>query len=396
MVAFVIPIIRPLIGEEEIAAVAEVLRSGWVTQGPRVAQFERDFAAAVGASHACAVSSCTTGLELALRVVGVGPGDEVATVSHSFIATANAIRYCGASPIFVDIDRESFNLDPDLLERAITPRTRAILVVHQIGMPADLARVLEVAKARAIPVIEDAACAIGAEIEIAGQWERIGKPHGDLACFSFHPRKLVTAGEGGMLTTANEGYDQQLRLLRHQGMSVSDAERHGSKKVIFEQYPIVGYNYRMTDIQAAVGRVQLSRLDEIIARRRQLAARYGQLLSDLSRLTPPIEPAWARSNFQSYCVRLPTGTDQRAVLQAMLDDGVGAKRGIMCAHREPAYPRSTWSCGPRCSCPADGPCTCLTESEQAQDGCVVLPLYHQMTEDEQDQVVASLRRAMDL
>ena len=202
-----IPITKPLVGEAEAEAARETVLSGWLTQGPQVVAFEHEFAAYVGAPHACAVTNCTTALQLALLAVGVRPDDEVVTVSHSYIATANSIVHCGATPVFVDIDPVTFNIDPDLIDAAITPRTRAILCVHQMGMPCDLTRILRVARARALPVIEDAACAIGSEIEIGGQWQRIGRPHGDVACFSFHPRKVITTGDGGMLTTENPEWD---------------------------------------------------------------------------------------------------------------------------------------------------------------------------------------------
>ncbi|MBE2223698.1 MAG: aminotransferase class I/II-fold pyridoxal phosphate-dependent enzyme, partial [Anaerolineae bacterium] len=191
-----VPITKPIIGDEEITAVSETLRSGWVTQGPQVAQFEQDFAAYVGAKYACAVSNCTTALHLALLAVGVKPDDEVITVSHSFIATANSIRYCGAIPVFVDIQPDTFNMDPALIENAISERTSAILCVHQIGMPCDMPAILEVAQKHNLPVVEDAACAIGSEILVGAEWEKIGKPHGDIACFSFHPRKVITTGDG--------------------------------------------------------------------------------------------------------------------------------------------------------------------------------------------------------
>ncbi len=249
-----IPIARPWMDEQEAAAARRAILSGWVTQGPEVAAFEREFADAVGAPHACAVSSCTTALHLALVALGVGAGDEVITVSHSFIATANAIRYCAAIPVFVDIDPATLNIDPGLVEAAIGPRTKAILAVHQLGMPCDLTSLVPVAARRGIPLIEDAACAIGSEIEWQGAWHRIGQPHGDVACFSFHPRKLLSTGDGGMLTTASAELDRAFRLLRQHGMSVPDAVRHSSERVIFESYPVVGYNYRMTDIQAAIGR----------------------------------------------------------------------------------------------------------------------------------------------
>lgn len=388
MSAKTIPVARPWMGECEAEAARRVILSGWVTQGPEVAAFEREFAAAVGAPFACAVASATTALHLALLAVGVQPGDEVITVSHSFIATANSIRYCGATPVFCDIDLATFNMNPALLERLITPKTRAILCVHQIGMPCDLTRILAIARMHSIPVVEDAACAIGAEILWEQQWERIGKPHGDIACFSFHPRKLVTCGDGGMITTANGDWDKQFRLWRQHGMSVPDTARHSSNAVLFESYPVLGYNYRLTDIQAAVGREQLRRLPAMIERRRIQAARYHDLLSSIPGLVLPREPAWARTNWQSYCIRLPEGCSQLDTMQMMLDAGVSTRRGVQCAHREAAYPRNAWLCACRQS-----PCICLGQSECAQDRCIVLPMFHEMSEAEQEQVAASLRQA---
>ena len=384
---------RPYLGQEEVAAAGRAILSGWVTQGPEVAALEREFATYVRAPHACAVSSGTTALHLALLAVGVRPGDEVITVSHSYVATANSIRYCGATPVFIDIDLATFNIDPKQIEPAIDERTRAILCVHQMGLPCDLSAILEIAHKHHIPVVEDAACAVGSEILWQGHWEKIGKPHGDVACFSFHPRKLLTTGDGGMLTTASAEMDGKFRLWRQHGMSVPDTVRHSSPKVVFESYPELGFNYRLTDIQAAVGREQLRRLPEAIAERRQMAARYRKILADIPGLILPLEPERARTNWQSYCVRLPGDLNQREVMQRMLDEGIATRRGIMCAHREPAYNNpATWRCA-QLECEPRKTCPNLANSEHAQDHGVILPLFTQMTEEQQDRVALALRQA---
>jgi dTDP-4-amino-4,6-dideoxygalactose transaminase len=376
-----IPIAKPLLGEAEAEAAQAAVLSGWVSQGPQVAQFESDFAEMTGAVHACAVSNCTTALHLALLAVGIGPGDEVITVSHSFIAGANAIRQCGAVPVFVDIEVDGYNIDPEKIAEATTSRTRAILCVHQIGMPCDMSAILDIAKSSGLPVIEDAACGIGAEMRVGNAWHKIGRPFGDIVCFSFHPRKVLTTGEGGMLTTNNPEYDKNFRLWRQHGMSVSDAARHGSPQVIFEDYPVRGYNYRMTDIQAAIGIQQLKRLPDVMQRRRALAQRYHTALQDIDGVTPPIEPEWARSNWQSYCVRLDDDLNQRDVMQFMLDRGVATRRGIMNMHQEMAQSDVALPFA-------------LPRSEAARDQSVLLPLFAQMTEIEQDTVLAVLQAAV--
>ncbi len=376
-----IPITQPFLGLEEAEAARDVVLSGWLSQGQQVAAFEAEFAALVGASHACAVSNCTTALHLALLAVGVGPGGEVITVSHSFIAGPNAIRQTGALPVFVDIEPDGYNMDPALLESAITARTQAILCVHQMGTPCALPAILSIARKYGIPVIEDAACGIGSEILVQSKWRKIGEPQGDIVCFSFHPRKVITTGEGGMLTTDNPAHDAFFRLARQHGMSVPDTVRHGSPTVVFEDYPISGYNYRMTDVQAAIGRQQLRRLPEIVSRRRSLAQRYGAMLASLEGVTAPEVPSWARTNWQSYPVRLDPDISQREVMQHLLDWGIATRRGIMCAHLEPAYAEADLRFP-------------LPISEAAQSETILLPLYPQMTADEQQSVVRGLRGAL--
>lgn len=366
-----IPVARPSIGSEEEQSVLAVLRSGWISQGPKVAEFERAFADYVGARCAVAVSSCTTALHLALLSVGVEPGDEVLCPSLSFIATANAIMHAGAFPVFVDVDEASYNLDPNRIERAITRRTRAVVLVHQVGLPAALDEISEIATRRGLVVIEDAACAIGAEY----QGQRIGHPHAAVACFSFHPRKVLTTGEGGMITTADEELAARMRRLRQHGMSVSDMARHGSSRVMVESYHEMGYNYRMTDLQAAVGCVQLRRLDEMLMKRRALAWRYTERLAAIPWLAPPQEPTGSRHSFQSYMVRLakdaPISRDD--LMQELLDRGIATRRGIMAIHREAPY-RGDWE-------------RLLPKTEAVTDTTMILPLYHEMTEEDQDCVV---------
>jgi perosamine synthetase len=370
-----IPVARPSMGAEEETAVLTVLRSGWISQGPKVAEFEREFAAYVGAPHAVAVSSCTTALHLAMVAANIKPGDEILCPSLSFIATANAIRYVGAVPVFVDIRPDTYNIDPARIEGSITPRTRAILAVHQVGMPADMNEIGEIARQRGLVLIEDAACASGSSYF----GKRIGSPHSLLACFSFHPRKVLSTGEGGMITTADEEIAARLKRLRQHAMSVSDLARHASKTVVAEAYEEVGFNYRMTDLQAALGLVQLQRLPGFLERRRARAQRYSAALSRLAFLVVPSEPAGCVSNFQSYMVRIledaPISRDD--LMQALLDRGISTRRGVMPIHRERPYAAPAWD-------------SRLLETNRAADRTIILPLFDQMTDDDQDYVADSI------
>jgi perosamine synthetase len=372
-----IPVMQPWLGAEEATAAAEAVASGWVAQGPRVAEFERAFAACVGAVDAVALSSCTTSLHLSLVVLGLGPGDEVIVPSLSFIATANAVRYVGATPVFADVDGATQNLTAKTIEAMATPATRAVIVVHQGGVPADVGEIHRLCDPRAIAVVEDAACAAGATYE-----GRLIGNNSDLVAFSFHPRKVITTGEGGMLCTTNADWAARLRRLREHGMSVSAAERHQSGKVMLEQYLETGFNYRLTDIQAAVGLVQLTKLDVIVARRRELGQRYRAGLADIPGLVMVGDPPYGTTNFQAFWILLPEDAPihRDELLAGLLEDGVSARRGIMASHLEPAY--------------AGHPGGELPTTERLTRDSLILPLYHTMTEEEQERVIDGIRRRL--
>lgn len=363
-----IPLQRPYFDSLEEKAVAQVLRSGWVTQGPRVAQFESLVCKYTGAKYAIATTSATSALFLSLHVLGIGKGDEVLVPSFSFIATTNVVVHTGATPVFVDIDPKSYNLDADNVERLITPKTRAIIAVDQVGLPCDLDKIYKIAKAHKLYIIEDAACALGSKYK--------GRPigsFGEFVCFSFHPRKLITTGEGGMILTNSKKYADKLRILRHQGMSVSDIVRYKSNKIIHESYPVVGYNFRMSDIQAAIGIEQMKKLPKILKKRVYLANRYTKSFSKSKNIIPPYIPHSYTYNFQSYVIRLrPNKIITRDNLrQKLLNEGIATQIGIMSAHLEPPYKKMY----PKLSLP---------ETEAASRQTITLPLYFQMTEKEQN------------
>lgn len=367
---------RPWLGPEEVAAAAEVIESGWVAQGPKVAAFEQAFAEVQQSEHAVATSSCTTALHLALVVAGVRPGDDVVVPSFSFIATANAPTYVGARPVFADVDARTGNLTAETVESALTPATRAVIAVDQGGVPVDLDAIRSVTDPRGIVVVEDAACGAGSTYH--------GRPVGagaDVTAWSFHPRKLITTGEGGMLTTRREDWAARARTLREHAMSVSAAARHASVLAPPEEYTEIGFNYRMTDLQAAVGLVQLGRLAAIVARRREIAAAYREALAGIPGLRPVGDPSWGTSNFQSFWIEVGPefGMDREGLLAHLAEADISARRGIMAAHRQPAYAGTDH---PR-----------LPVTERLTDGTLILPVFHQMTGEEIDRVVEAVRSA---
>lgn len=384
-----VPLSRPSFSDNEEAAVSRVLKSGWVTQGPEVLSLEEEFSSFVGSKYACAVSNCTSGLFMALTALGVTSADEVITVTHSFIATANVIIHRGASPIFVDIEEGGYNIDVSRVDSLIGERTKAIIAVHQFGVPCDIKALALVAKKRGIFLVEDAACALGSFIEEAPGRMRIGNPIGDAVCFSFHPRKVLTTGDGGMITTNSATLDSKFRLLRQHGMSVSDLARHGSKVLTTESYEEIGYNFRLTDIQAAVGRAQLGTLSERIARRARLASIY---LNELPVFFKSLsERDQRQTNWQSYPVRLPNQQIRDSLASYLKSVGVGVKKGIQNIHSTQAYKRLNWKCKTEAciTCPK-GACQRLPNSEKAQNETLLLPMFCDMSEGEQSYVLEAI------
>ncbi len=370
-----IPLALPYFDASEQEAIAGVITSGWVTQGRVVADFEGGIASYVGAASAVATSSCTTAIHLALVLSGIGEGDEVIVPSLTYIATANPIVYQKAVPVFADIDLLTYNLDAVKVEEKITTRTKAIIVVHQFGLSADLDALFALADQYHLVVIQDGACALGAEYK----GRKIGSM-GDLVCLSFHPRKIITTGEGGMILTNNPVLADKARVLRSHGASISDLERHTAGCVLFEKYEELGYNYRLTDVQAAMGLMQLRKIDDILCKRRTLARRYNELLRDIPGITPPHEPTYATHNYQSYCVRLSEDcpVSRTTVMEKMLEFGIATRPGCMAIHQEPFYRRLAGRIH-------------LPLTEKAADSTILLPLFPSMTSEMQDEVVERLR-----
>lgn len=360
---------RPQLGEAELDEVRAVLASGILTQGPKVAELERMVAELIGVPHAFATTSATTGLHLSLVAAGVGAGDEVLVPDYTFPATANVVVQQGAVPVLVDIDLDTFAIDPDELQRRISPRTRAVIPVHPFGLPADMGAVAEIADRHGLFVIEDAACALGATIGS----QRVGGI-GRAGCFSFHPRKSITTGEGGMITTADDELAARIGLLRSHG-----GIREGGRF----RFEAAGFNYRMSDILAAVGVAQLRRLDEHLAARRRVAGWYDRRLAGWDALRMPIVPDGRSHTYQSYVVLLDEAIDRDAVIGALAADGIETTIGTYALHAEPFFGRTY---GLR---PGDRP-----RSWRAMRSGLALPLHGGLAERDVELVVERLGAAI--
>jgi perosamine synthetase len=363
---------RPFFGEAEAEAAAAAVRSGWVVGGPRLQEFERRFAALCGAEQAVGVSSWTTGAFLVLHAWGFGPGDEVIVPSLTFIASVNVIRHVGATPVFADVDAATLNLDPADAARKITSRTRAIMPVDQLGLPCDIEAFNELARRHSLHILDDAACAFGSRNN--------GRPVGSLAevsVFSLHARKIVTTGEGGMIVTDDSAFAERLRRLRHQGMSLSDFVRHNTAPTLFENYPEIGYNFRITDIQAAIGLAQLDRANDALLRRRQAAEYYQRGLTDHPLFIPPRVAPKLTPNWQSYQITLrqSLNVSRNSVMDRLHAMGIPTRRGVMASHLEPPY-RSMG--------------VALPNTEMLAAHALQLPMHPALSSGQQDRVLAAL------
>lgn len=382
-----VPIARTQLTEDEIQSVLGPLRTGWLVQGPNVREFEEKWSAFTGAHHSIAVTSCTTALHLSLAALGFGPGDEAIVPAFTWIATANVVEHLGGKVVFCDIDLDTFNLDVAQLESKITSRTKAILPVHLFGLAADMAAINDLAKKHHLWIVEDAACGFGTRYK--GQ--HVGT-FGDTGCFSFHPRKSITTGEGGMITTQSSELAEKLRRLRDHGAAMSDLQRHlGARPYLLADHPDAGYNQRMTDIQAALGAAQMDRAQAIILERQRLASSYDAAFADLPWLKVPANPEGYEHSYQSYpCLFQPEPITQESIprinqarnawMDSLQQVGISTRPATHAVHMLKFY-REKYQLKPE-----DFP-----NAWAANDCSISLPLFHGMTEAEQSYVIEKVR-----
>ncbi len=384
--AFNVPIARTSLTDDEITSVLEPLRSGWLVQGPQVRAFEDAWSAFVGAKHSVAVTSCTTALHLSLAALGFGPGDEAIVPAFTWISTANVVEHLGGKVVFCDIDLETFNINVEQAARLVTPRTKAILPVHLFGLAANMGPLLALAKEHGLWVVEDAACGFGSTVGT----QHVGT-FGDAGCFSFHPRKAITTGEGGMITTQSDQLAEKLRRLRDHGAAMSDLQRHhGPRPYLLADHPDAGYNQRMTDVQAALGLAQMKRANSILDERRSQAARYDAAFTGLPWLRTPAKPLGMTHGYQSYpCLFQPESVTIANVprinaarnewMDALLKAGISTRPATHAVHMLAFY-RDKYALSRE-----DFP-----NAWAANDCSISLPLFHGMTEAEQAYVIETV------
>ncbi|OSZ82398.1 perosamine synthetase [Chitinophagaceae bacterium IBVUCB1] len=364
-------------GQEEWEVLKEPIFSGWITQGPKVAQFEKLFAERHGVKHALAVSNCTTALHLALVALGVGVGDEVIVPAFTWVSTANAVMYCGATPVFIDVNPITFNIDTTQLCDKITSKTKAIIPVHLFGLCADIDKIKEIAPE--LKIVEDGACAAGAALNgiAAGAL-------GDIGCFSFHPRKSVTTGEGGMLTTNDDALAEKLNCLRNHGASISEEQRHkGPRPYILPEFDMVGYNYRMTDLQGALGVVQIQKLDTFINERQQWANYYNEQLKDIEWLRTPVYDAKYKHGWQSYVLFIDESKapmSRNNLMEYLQQQGVSTRPGTHAVHML-GYYANTFGIKPQ---DYEG-------AYAANEYSMSIPLHNKMTAADYEYIVTLLK-----
>ncbi|MBI2442884.1 MAG: DegT/DnrJ/EryC1/StrS family aminotransferase [Candidatus Levybacteria bacterium] len=366
-----VPLAKPYFSSSEESRVREVLRSGWVTQGPAVAAFEEVVGRYTDAKYAVATTSATTALFLSLYLLGIGPGDEVITPSFTFIASTNVIMHVGANPVFVDIDPSTYNIDVSKIAKKITKKTKAILSVDQFGLPCDYDLIRRIAEANCIYHISDAACALGSLYK----GKRVGGIT-DITCLSFHPRKVITTGEGGMIVTNKKSFAQKAKILRHHGMSVSDLVRHHASVPINESYTEIGFNFRMSDVQAGIGNAQMEKIGFLLKKRAAIAEKYTRAFRDSTEIIPPYVPSDVQPNWQSYIIRLTKG-NRDEVMRRLLVDGIATRRGNLAVHQQEAYRGRQFP-------------VVLPETEKAAVQTLALPIFPQLTKHEQDYVIEKL------
>jgi dTDP-4-amino-4,6-dideoxygalactose transaminase len=376
-----IGITRPFLGTEEAEALVEPLETGWIVQGPKVAAFEELFRELSGSPHALATTSCTTALHLALAVLGVGPGDEVVVPAFTYVASANVVEQSGATTVFCDIDRRTFNVDPASLEAAITPRTKVLMPIHLFGLVADMQAVMQIADRHQMAVLEDAACAVGSTLD-----GRHAGTFGEFGAFSFHARKVITTGEGGMLTVRDAERARRAGILRSHGGQVSDIERHEKGAFALPEHDEVGFNYRMTDFQGAIGVVQMGKLEAVVRARRSLAARYNEGLGDLTGVTTPLVPDGYDHTYQSYVLLIDPDEAARprdAIALELQARGIATRQGTHAVHVLGYYRRKY-----RIE-PDD-----FSNAYYADKNSLSLPLYPTMSADEQAYVIDNIRELL--